>query len=276
MYSSQQELEMHKLKLAVTGLLLAGFAGTLSSPIQAAKLQLVSDKQMSEMGVKAFEEMKTKGKLSQDPKKREIAECIVTSLVAPLGQQLGPNGWEVQVFESPEPNAFALPGGKVGIHTGMFDLVKSQDELAAVVGHEIAHVARSHSKKRVERQLKTQLGLSLLGAIAGSKTSENNTRMITQGAGLLTQGAYLLPNSREQEVQADLDGQIIMSRAGYDPMGAVSLWQKMQALNKAQPPQFLSTHPNSEQRINTLTQQAPALVKDQNAARAAGRKPKCM
>ncbi len=267
---------MTKMKLLATGVLLLSFTSTVSGPAQA-KLQLVSDQQMSEMGAKAFEEMKAKGKLSQDPKKREIAECIVTSLVTPLGQQLGPNGgWEVQVFESPEPNAFALPGKKVGIHTGMFDLVKSQDELAAVVGHEIAHVARSHSKKRVERQLKTQLGLALLGAAAGSKTSERNTRLITQGAGLLTQGAYLLPNSREQEVQADLDGQIIMSRAGYNPMGAVSLWQKMQALNKAQPPQFLSTHPNAAQRIDTLAQQAPGLVKEQNAARAAGRKPKCM
>lgn len=262
---------MHKFFYTGLVLLALGFA----SDNQAKKLQLVSDQQINEMGVKAFEEMKAKDKLSQDPKKRDIAECIVKSLVIPLGQQLGPSGWEVQVFESPEPNAFALPGGKVGIYTGMFDLVKSQDEMAAVVGHEIAHVARGHSKKRVERQLKTQLGLSLLGAIAGSRTSENKTRMITQGAGLLTQGAYLLPNSREQEIEADVDGQIIMSKAGYDPMGAVSLWQRMQALNKAQPPQFLSTHPNSAQRIESLSQRAPSLVKEQQAARSAGRKPKC-
>ena len=262
---------MHKLIFPALLLASLGFAPAS----HAQKLQLVSDRQINEMGVKAFEEMKAKGKLSQDPKKREMAECIVKSLVTPLGQQLGPGGWEVQVFESPEPNAFALPGGKIGIYTGMFDLVKSQDEMAAVVGHEIAHVARGHSKKRVERQLKTQLGLSLLGALAGSRTTENKTRMITQGASLLTQGAYLLPNSREQESEADLDGQIIMSKAGYDPMGAVSLWQRMQALNKTQPPQFLSTHPNSALRIQSLSQRAPSLVKEQQAARLAGRKPKC-
>jgi predicted Zn-dependent protease len=260
-------------KFVYSGLLLIGLG---FAPInQAKKLQLVSDQQINEMGTKAFEEMKAKGKLSSEPKKRGIAECIVQSLVTPLGQQLDPNGWEVQVFESPEPNAFALPGGKVGIYTGMFDLVKTQDEMAAVVGHEIAHVARGHSKKRVERQLKTQLGLSLLGAIAGSRTSEDKTRMITQGASMLTQGAYLLPNSREQETEADLDGQIIMAKAGYDPKGAVSLWQRMQALNKAQPPQFLSTHPNSALRIELLSLRAPTLVKDQKAARQAGRKPKC-
>lgn len=262
---------MHQFVYASLLLLGLGFAPT----IQAKKLQLVSDQQINEMGVKAFEEMKASGKLSQDPKKREIAQCIVKSLISPLGQQLGPGGWEVQVFESPDPNAFALPGGKVGIYTGMFDLVKTQDEMAAVVGHEIAHVARGHSKKRVERQLKTQIGLSLLDAIAGSQTTENRARMITQGVGLFAQGGYLLPNSREQEVEADLDGQIIMSRAGYDPMGAVSLWQRVQALDKAQPPQFLSTHPNSGRRIESLSQRAPGLAKVQQAARQAGRKPKC-
>lgn len=240
-----------------------------------AKLELVSDKQMDEMGTRAFEEMKAKGKLSTDVQKKAIASCIVNTLVSQLSVQQKQQGWEVQVFDNPEPNAFALPGGKVGINTGMFAVVKSQDELAAVVGHEMAHVLRRHSKKRIERQLKAQLGLSLLSIIAGSRTSESNTRMISQGAGLLTQGTYLLPNSREQESQADLDGQLHMTRAGFDPKGAVTLWQKMIALNKNQPPQFLSTHPNSEQRVSVLSRQLPALAKEQGAARAAGRIPKC-
>jgi predicted Zn-dependent protease len=258
-----------------TGFILLA-AALAAAPPAHAKLQLISDQQMAEMGIKAFEDMKAKGKLSQDPKKRTVSECIVNSLSDQFPAITGQQAWEVQVFEDPEPNAFALPGGKVGINTGMFDLVKSQDELAAVVGHEIAHVVNRHPKKRVERQLKTRLGLSLLGVVVGSRTNEKNTQMISQGAGLLTQGAYLLPNSREQETQADIEGQKYMARAGYDPMGAVVLWQRMTALNKAQPPQFLSTHPNSAQRIEVLARQAPELVKDRNAALKAGRRPKCM
>lgn len=263
---------MQKQRLMTVTIILLGLLPVHSLQ---AKLQLVSDKQMAAMGTKAFEEMKAKGKLSADPGKKAIAECIVKALVKQIPTSSVQPAWEVQVFEDASPNAFALPGGKVGIHTGMFDVVKSQDELAAVVGHEIAHVERKHSKKRIERELKSQLGISLLSVVLGSKTNERNTRMITQGAGLLTQGTYLLPHSREQESEADIDGQLNMARAGFDPNGAVVLWQHMMALNKAQPPQILSTHPSSDKRIEALSLRVPKLAAEQRAARAAGRKPQC-
>jgi predicted Zn-dependent protease len=240
------------------------------------KLLLVSDSQMNQMGSEAFEKLKAGDKLSVDKVKLARTQCVVNALVAVLPEKQAKQAWEVQVFEDDSPNAFALPGGKVGVNTGMFKLIKSQDELAAVIGHEIAHVVSQHANERVSQQTLTGLVVQSAGAYAGSKTSSNNTKILMAGLGLSAQVGVLLPFSRKHEKEADVLGQTYMANAGFDPSKAVTLWQAMLAANKdGNPPQILSTHPDTEKRIQVLQEKTPALMPVYQAARKAGKAPSC-
>lgn len=242
----------------------------------AQALDLVSDAQINQMGVEAFDKLKKEGKVSADAAKRKQVQCIVDAILPQLPEAQRKQAWEVQVFEDPEPNAFALPGGKVGVNTGMFGIARNQDEMAAVIGHEIAHVTAGHSRQRVNRQLKTQLGLQIFGAVAGSRTSEDRARLMTGVLGIGAQTGYLLPNSRKQESQADLLGQTYMARAGFDPAKAADLWKNMMAANKKGTPlRVLSTHPNPEERILRLTDNLPKARAEYDGARKQGRRPRC-
>lgn len=250
-----------------------GFSTTLEARKQ---LLLVSDAQMNQMGSEAFEKMKSGNKLSTDKIKLARAQCVVNALIAVLPENQAKKAWEVQVFEDESPNAFALPGGKVGVNTGMFKVIKSQDELAAVIGHEMAHVVSQHANERVSQQTLTGLVLQGAGAYAGSKTSSNNTKLLMAGLGLSAQVGVLLPFSRKHEKEADVLGQKYMANAGFDPAKAVNLWQNMMLFNKnGSPPQILSTHPDSENRIKTLKERTPGLMDNFQAAHKAGRKPSC-
>lgn len=253
-------------------------AVVLAAPLADArnKLTLVPSAQMDRMGTEAFAKMKATQKLSQDAKLQAQAQCVVQQLVAALPEKKRQQAWEVQVFEDKSPNAFALPGGKVGINSGLFAVARNQDEMAAVVGHEIAHVLQEHSNERVSRQMLAGIGLEVLGAYTDSKTASQNSKLIMGALGLGAQVGVLLPNSRKQESEADLAGQKHMARAGFDPARAVTLWQQMIALGKkGAPPQILSTHPNPEQRIEALAERLPAVMPLYQEARQAGRVPKC-
>jgi predicted Zn-dependent protease len=250
-----------------------GFSGSLEA---RKKLLLVSDSQMNQMGSEAFEKLKAGDKLSTDKMKLVRTQCVVNALVAVLPEKQAKQAWEVQVFEDESPNAFALPGGKVGVNTGMFKLIKSQDELAAVIGHEIAHVVSQHANERVSQQTLTGLVLQGAGAYAGSKTSSNNTKILMAGLGLGAQIGVSLPFSRKHEKEADVLGQNYMASAGFDPAKAVTLWQAMLAANKnGNPPQILSTHPDTQKRIQVLQENTPSLAPAYQAARKAGKTPSC-
>lgn len=261
------------LVLAVSIMTALGF----STSLQARKqLLLVSDSQMKQMGSEAFEKMKSSGKLSNDKIKQARTQCVVDALIAVLPEKQAKQAWEVQVFEDENPNAFALPGGKVGVNTGMFKIIESQDELAAVLGHEIAHVVSQHANERVSQQTLTGLVLQGAGTYAGSKTSSNNAKLWMAGLGLGAQLGVSLPFSRRHEKEADTFGQKYMANAGFDPAKAVTLWQNMQvASKKGEPPKILSTHPNSQARIQNLKDRIPGLLGDYQAARKAGKKPSC-
>ncbi|TZF90980.1 M48 family metallopeptidase [Cognatilysobacter lacus] len=238
-------------------------------------LHLVSDAQLAQMGQQQFEEMKAKQRMSNDPRQQAAVQCVVDSLRRVLPAPYSTQAWEVRVFVDDTPNAFALPGAKVGVNTGMFKVAQSQDELAAVLGHEMGHVVARHSNERVSRQMLTQGGLQLLGAIAGQHASAQTTRGLMTAAGGGAQLFLLLPNSRQQEAEADQLGQRYMAQAGFDPARAVTLWQHMEQGAGGSAPQFLSTHPNPQNRIRDLAARAPSLQSVARAAHAAGRSPKC-
>lgn len=161
--------------------------------------------------------------------------------------------WEVNVEKNDQLNAYCMPGGKIMVYSGLIEkLNASDDELAAVIGHEIAHALREHGRERMSQAYLQQFSLQALAAVLtrGGSTVASNASM--QAANMGTQLFFALPNSREQERESDRIGLELAARAGYNPQAAITLWQKMQAQGGSKPPEFLSTHPANESRISEL------------------------
>ena len=256
--------------LLIVSLAIVGCATTTSSTGRRQYVGGVSQQELDQLGTKAFAETKQKEKLSQDARQNAYVRCVVNDLVAQLPAQQRAVAWETALFQNDEPNAFALPGGKVGVYTGIFKVAKTQDQLAAVLAHEIGHVVERHHDERITRQMGASGAVSLLGALA-----EDYGQLASQGGSLLAQTGFLLPGSRAQESEADVVGQRLMAQAGFDPAQAVNLWQNMISAGGERPPQWLSTHPDPSSRIRELQSRAASLEPVYAQARAAGRKPTC-
>jgi len=235
----------------------------------------VSQQQLDQLGAQAFAETKAKETLSRDSKQNAYVQCVVNALVAQLPQQYRGVRWETAVFADNEPNAFALPGGKVGVNSGIFTVAKNQDQLAAVIGHEIGHVISRHHEERITRQMGAQTGLSVLGALAGAAYGDTAASAVNQIGGMGAQAAFLLPGSRTQESEADVVGQRLMASAGFDPSQAVNLWQNMMAASGNRSPQWLSTHPDPANRIRELQRDVASLQPVYQQARRSGVVPRC-
>ncbi len=255
---------------ALLALLLAACATTTSPTGRRQIMGGVSQQQLDQLGAQAFAETKAKQTLSTDGKQNAYVQCVVNALVAELPQQYRGVRWETALFVEKEPNAFALPGGKVGVNSGIFSVAKNQDQLAAVIGHEIGHVISRHHEERLTRQMGASSLLQIAGALAG-----DYGQLVTQGGGMVAQTGFLLPNSRTQESEADVVGQRLMAQAGFDPAQAVDLWQNMMAAGGARSPQWLSTHPDPANRIRELQRDINVLEPVYRQARAAGRTPRC-
>jgi predicted Zn-dependent protease len=169
--------------------------------------------------------------------------------------------WEVNVQTSEDVNAYCMPGGKIMVYTGLIDTVRpTDDELAAVIGHEIAHALREHSRERLSRAYAEQM---VLAGVAVATGAESTTMQLASQISAVT---FTLPHSREQEAEADRIGLELMARAGYDPNAAVTLWQKMSKASSGGPPEFLSTHPSGESRIRDLEKNVPRVLPLYHAA----------
>lgn len=251
-------------------------AGCATAPSGRSQLLLVSETEMTRLGGEAFAQMKGKDRLSSDARLQARARCVVDALVTALPPRWQGLEWEVQVFADDSANAFALPGGKIGVNQGLFKIAGDADELAAVLGHEIGHVVFRHANERVSRSTLAEVGLSTINAYAGARTSPETTRTLIALLGAGAQVGVLLPFSREQEREADRYGQELMAEAGFDPEAAVRLWRKMSAAaGSGRGPELLSSHPNPENRLGDLTGRIPELAPVHTAARARGRTPNC-
>lgn len=255
--------------VAIT-LLLAACATTTSPTGRRQMVGGVSQQQLDQLGAQAFAETKAKQTLSQDGKQNAYVQCVVNALVAQLPAQYQNVRWETALFTEKEPNAFALPGGKVGVNSGIFSVAKNQDQLAAVIGHEIGHVISRHHEERLTRQMGASSLLQIAGALAG-----DYGQLVAQGGSVVAQTGFLLPGSRTQESEADVVGQRLMAQAGFDPAQAVNLWQNMMAASGGRSPQWLSTHPDPANRIRELQRDVAALQPVYQQARQAGRVPRC-
>ena len=193
---------------------------------------------------------KTQGTLDTDAAQTQRVKSIAQRLiqqVAAFRPEAAQWKWEVHVLKSDDVNAWCMPGGKIAVYTGLINQIKPTDaELAAVIGHEMAHALREHSREQVSQQMATNMGLSVLSAVTGAgSTADLGTA--------LSQVMFTLPNSRTHETEADQIGVELAARAGYDPNAAVTLWQKMGALSGgSSQPEFMSTHPSAASRISDL------------------------
>jgi predicted Zn-dependent protease len=213
-------------RLILTALAPLLLAACATSPTGRNQLMLVSPSQISEMGVATFNEMRDEGKFANAPYKRAYATCVANALISVLPPPWSSENWQVAIIDDQTPNAFALPGGRIGVNLGMFKVAKTPAELAAVLGHELAHVVAHHPAERVSDHLAAQLGVAAASSYAATRGINPSTAQALLGAG--TQVALLLPFSRTQESEADVLGQRYMAQAGFDPQAAVTLWQNMQ------------------------------------------------
>ncbi|HZM36508.1 MAG TPA: M48 family metallopeptidase [Burkholderiales bacterium] len=215
---------------------------------------MVSAEQMHEGAEKAYAQMmaeaKAKGALNRSPAQVERVRGIAKRLIVQIGtfrDDAEKWNWEANVISSKDVNAWAMPGGKMAVYTGLIErLDATEDELAAVMGHEIAHALREHGRERASRAMGQGLLLSVLGAAAGMSGSAMDLSQMVLDVTLN------LPNSRTHETEADRIGVELAARAGYDPRAAISLWEKMAKAGGGGPPEFLSTHPSHETRISDL------------------------
>ncbi len=231
-----------------------------SAPITGRKqLILLSQAQETQMGLQAYDEILKEETLSQDPQinamVRRVGERIAKVADRPDFQ------WEFRVVEKDVANAFALPGGKVAVYTGILKYTQTEDGLAVVMGHEVAHALARHGGERVSQSMIAQFGLTAVQVGLGTSNP-----MIVQGIATAYGVGVQLPFGRKQESEADHIGLILMAKAGYDPRESVPFWERMAGGKKGQgPPEFLSTHPSGTTRIKQLRGWMPEALKHYRA-----------
>jgi predicted Zn-dependent protease len=240
------------LLLVGSGLVVVTVTGCVTNEAGRKQLMLVSQQEEMQLGLNAFDQMKTNTPISKDPVANDMVKRVgdrIKTVVNLNGAQ-----WEFVVFESKEANAFCLPGGKIGVYTGILPLVKDDAGLAVVLGHEIAHATLHHGAERMSRGIAMQVvgqGLGYAVDTANPKWTAAFAQLYGIGSGV----AVELPHSRSSESEADKIGLFYMAKAGYDPEAAISFWERFAEYGKqagGKPPKWLSTHPDEGTRIQNL------------------------
>ena len=242
--------------LALTGALAVVLVSCSTVPMTGRKqFNFISADEEMQLGLSSFEELKKSTPISRDPAANAMVQRVGQRVAKAAANDLPNAQWEFVVFESPEANAFCLPGGKVGVYTGILKITKDDAGLAAVIGHEVAHATARHGAERMSEAMLMQTG----GAVLGSTLSKSDPK--TQAAastayGLLTSVGRELPHSRDQESEADRMGLSYMARAGYDPEASVGFWERFAEFNRLNGGSaglsFLRTHPLDEVRIRQI------------------------
>lgn len=266
-------------KLIAMGAVLGTCIGSYScatSPTGRKQLMLVSQDQVNQMGAQAFQQALQQTPATQDAKTTAYVNCVVQPLIAAAKGKTDVQQWNIKVLQSDQVNAFALPGGEIGVYTGILKVANTPDELATVVGHEIGHVIARHGAERVSDQLATEGGLSMAGAFLGGTANTTQSQLIMGALGVGAQVGVMLPFSRTQESEADVIGLQLMAEAGYNPDQAITLWQNMsQATQGKAPPEFLSDHPADQKRIQNLQAHLAEAKQLQQQAGTSGHSPQC-
>jgi predicted Zn-dependent protease len=249
-------LTRREFLLGGAGLVLCGCATT---PITGRhQLMLVSAAQETALGAQAYRQVLQEEPITHDPRLTEPVLRVAKRLEAVTDHP--EFHWEVNVIKDDKTaNAFALPGGKIAVYTGIFPIAQTEAGLAIIIGHELGHVIARHGAERMSQGLLAQLGGTALAVAVQSRPEAN---MIMAAYGLGAQVGVLLPYSRLQESEADRIGLVLAAKAGYDPHVAIGVWERMAKLPGRRPPAFLSTHPAPESRLEDITQFLPQAMAD--------------
>ena len=230
--------------------------GCEETPTGRGQLALVPDQIMARMGARAFARMKQEETTVSDGARRARVECVAGRVLEEAGSVYPgaemPEQWEIVVFENPAPNAFALPGGRIGIHTGILRVAEDADQLAAIIGHEVGHLLADHGNERLTQKLGLRIALMLIGLFG-----EGENEQVLQALGVGAKLGVTLPFSRAHEREADEMGLQLMAQAGFRPDASVALWRNMAESGSGQPLEFLSTHPAHDTRIEHLRARLP-------------------
>jgi predicted Zn-dependent protease len=269
-------MAMNKLLISLLAAvtLLSGCATTQTTQsgavgVERKQFMMLSEKQVEQMAAQSYlqtvKEAEAKKALNPNPEQTARVRSIADRLIAQT-KVYRPDAinwkWEVNVQEGKDVNAYCMPGGKIMVYTGLIDkLHPTDDELANVMGHEIAHALREHGRERMSRAYAQQIGLVGLAVAIGATSNNRNAAANTMLIGsTVTALALTLPNSREAEREADRMGLELSARAGYDPNAAVTLWQKMGAQGGSKPPEWFSTHPSDDSRTQELKGLIPTVM----------------
>lgn len=257
---------LHTLKALLLGALLLSSSACVNTQttrqgavgIERQQFMMISESQMTEGAQQAYsavlKEAREKKTLNTDPKTLQRLRIIGNRLI-PQTVVFRPDAprwdWEINLIKSEQLNAWCMPGGKIAFYTGIIEKLQlTDDEIAAIMGHEMAHALREHGRERASQTQLTQVGLAALQIFTGIQGP------VLDAAAIAMQVTFTLPNSRTHETEADRMGVELAARAGFDPYAAVSLWEKMSQKSQGSAPEFLSTHPAHDTRIQDLKKYA--------------------
>lgn len=243
-------------------------AGLLMTGSCATQMELEA------IGSQQFEQIRETANLVRDRATIDYVACVANAIVDELEGDDAAMYWELAVVDNPTINAFVLPGGKIVVFSGILTVAQNQHQLAAVMGHEVAHVTANHPQERMIRQEATNFGADTLALILGGGFAQQTAAASNSLRTLSTLG-ILNPFSRSQETEADLIGLEYMAKAGFDPRESVELWKTMNQKNASRIPEYMSTHPSGETRIEELISHYPTALAYYNEAKTAGKAPNC-
>ena len=260
---------MKKILISLTAL--SFLASCSTNPITGrSQLSLVSNDELNQQGAVEYQKFLSENPVIKTGAQAEMVKRVgtrianaITTYYKQKGQSSVLDGynWQFNLVDNKEANAWCMPGGKVAVYTGLLPITQDETSLAIVLGHEITHAVANHSNERMSQVLMAQG----VGTAAGAMTSGKGTQIFNNVYGPAASLGVLLPNSRKQELEADHYGLIFAAMAGYDPRKAVAFWERMQAASNGQkPPEFLSTHPSDNTRINQLQKYIPEALKYYN------------
>jgi predicted Zn-dependent protease len=260
------------LFLAITASIVAACS---TSPTGRGQIIYRSDSELAAESARDFAEMRASIPLETDRATIEYVHCVAEAIVDVLEPEYRQLEWDMAIFDSQAVNAFAMPGGKIGVMVGILEAADNQHRLAAVLGHEVAHVTARHSNERASRSPVSNVGVQVAAILLGgghSGATYTAYEALNAGAAL----GIMLPFNRGQESEADIIGLEYMARAGFDPRESVALWVNMSGDDEgSKAAEFMSTHPSSESRIEALISEWPTVLPLYNEAQAAGRNPNC-
>jgi len=258
-------------RFAATVVILALLTACSVSPTGRKQLMIMPESQMVTMGVQSFHKLLEQTPRVTDNSINQYVQCIGDAITQLPSVQAVSSDWEIVVFDDPSANAFALPGGKIGVYKGLLTVAITPAQVAAVMGHEVGHILARHGNERVSQSFAATQGLSLLEGWLGAKDYENQGAIMA-ALGVGAQVGVLLPFGRTQESEADTIGTELMARAGFDPGESITLWQNMARGSNGGPPEFLSTHPSHDTRIEQLGDNMASAVA---LYQQSGNKPQC-